>query len=195
MRSPAEIEAIALRYATSRGIQVDLQNPLGAGTDGSVWPTNRKSAIKVLELEKNYLQELRCYQRLLEHNVERIDGLAVPKLIDFDDSLLVIEMEIVYPPYLLDFGKAYLDQLSPFTKVELSSFLTELAAHFRTDDLPRIKKILRLLRNYGIEYLDAKPKNIRLRSDEDERLIQDDDWDKEPPTDYAEDDVEGDSDE
>lgn len=163
---------------------------MGAGTDGSVWPTNRKSAVKVLELEKNYLQERRCYQRLLEQNVERIDGLAVPKLIDFDDSLLVVEMEFVYPPYLLDFGKAYLDESSPFTKAELSSFLTELAAHFRTDDLPRIKKIIRLLRNYGIEYLDAKPKNIRLRSDEEERMLPEDDWEKEPPTDYSTDDYE-----
>jgi hypothetical protein len=53
-----------------------------------------------------------------------------------------------------------------------------------------VKKILRLLRNYGIEYLDAKPKNIRLRSDEDERLLPEEDWEKEPPTDYSEDDFE-----
>lgn len=99
-------------------------------------------------------------------------------------------MEFVYPPYLLDFGKAYLDESSPFTKAELSSFLTELAAHFRTDDLPRIKKIIRLLRNYGIEYLDAKPKNIRLRSDEEERMLPEDDWEKEPPTDYSTNDYE-----
>jgi hypothetical protein len=191
MKSPAELEAISLQYAAARGIEIDLQNPLGAGTDGSVWPTNRGSAIKVLELEKNYLQELRCYQRLMENNVERVDGLAVPQLIDYDDTLLVIEMEIVRPPYLLDFGKAYLDESSPYSNEELSRHLTELAAHFSQADLPRIKKILRLLRNYGIEYLDAKAKNIRLRSDEDERLIQDDDWDKEPPTDYSGDDVEG----
>ncbi len=101
-------------------------------------------------------------------------------------------MSMVEPPYLLDFGKAYLDESSPFTKAELSSFLTELAAHFRTDDLPRIKKIIRLLRVYGIEYLDAKPKNIRLRSDEEERMLPEDDWEKEPPTEYSEDDYETD---
>jgi len=190
MKSPAELETTAAQYAALKGIQVDLQKPLGAGTDGSVWPTNRKSAIKVLELEKNYLQELRCYQRLKERGVEEIDGLDIPRLIDFDDSLLVIEIDIVDPPYLLDFGKAYLDESSPFTNEELSRFLTELAAHFRTDDLPRIKKIIRLLRNYGIEYLDAKPKNIRLRSDEDERLLPEEDWEKEPPTEYSADDFE-----
>jgi len=192
MKSP-ELETRATQYATLKGIQVDLDHPLGAGTDGSVWPTSRKSAIKVLELEKNYVQELRCYQRLLEHKVVRLDGLAVPKLIDFDDSLLVIEINIVEPPYLLDFGKAYLDESSPYSQEELSRYLTELAAHFSQADLPRIKKILRLLRTYGIEYLDAKAKNIRLRSDEDERLIQDDDWDKEPPTDYFEEEVEDES--
>ena len=195
MKSPAELAAIARQYAALRGIQVDLQNPLGAGTDGSVWPTNRKSAIKALELEKNYRQELRCYQRLFELKIFRLEGLALPRLLDYDDSLLVIEMTIVEPPYLLDFGKAYLDESSPYSNEELSRYLTELAAHFSQADLPRIKKILRLLRNYGIEYLDAKAKNIRLRSDEDERLIQDDDWDKEPPTDYSDDDFEGTADE
>jgi len=48
-----------------------------------------------------------------------------------------------------------------------------------------VKKVCRILRSYGIEYLDAKPKNIRLRSDEDEKKLPDDDWDKEPPTDYS----------
>lgn len=190
MKSPAELESIAKQYATLKGLQVDLQRPLGAGTDGSVWPTSRKSAIKVLEFEKNYRQELRCYQRLLTEKVFRLDGLAVPKLVDYDDSLLVVEITIVEPPYLLDFGKAYLDESPPYTNEELSRFLTELAAHFNTDDLPRTKKILRLLRNYGIEYLDAKPKNIRLRSDEEERLLPEEDWEKEPPTDYSADDFE-----
>ena len=33
----------------------------------------------------------------------------VPFLVDFDQELLIIEISIVQPPYLLDFGKVYLD--------------------------------------------------------------------------------------
>jgi len=176
---------MASRYADSRGIKVYIGRTLGNGTDGNVYPTDRNSAVKVLKLEKTYVCERDCYRRLSERCVERIDGLAVPKLIDFDDSMLVVEMEIVQPPYLLDFGKAYLDHPSPFTKTQLASYDASLASHFRIDDLPRVKKVCRILRSYGIEYLDAKPKNIRLRSDEDEKKLPDDDWDKEPPTDYS----------
>jgi hypothetical protein len=184
MKSP-KLEANAAQYAATRGIKVFLGRPLGDGTDGNVYPTNRNSALKALELEKTYLSERNCYQRLMEHGVERIEGLAVPRLIDFDDALQVVEIEIVQPPYLLDFGKAYLDQSSPFTQEQLASYEASLASHFRIDDVPLVKKVCRILRSYGIEYLDAKPKNIRLRNEEDERKLPDDDWDKEPPTDYS----------
>ena len=179
-----DLESRAVQYAAAKSIKVFLRKPLGEGTDGNVWPTNRNSAIKVLKLEKNYLSEKLCYQRLIERGVERIDGLAVPKLIDFDDSLLVVEMEIVQPPYLLDFGKAYIDRPSPFTQEELASYEAALAGHFRVSDLARVKKVCRILRSYGIEYLDANQNKIRLRTDAEEKANPDDEWDQEPPLDY-----------
>jgi len=179
-----ELESRAVQYARKKTIEVDLDDSLGDGTDGNVWNTNRNSAIKVLQLEKNYLRERRCYQRLREAGVERIEGLAVPKLVDFDDELLVVEMEIVQPPYLLDFGKAYVDELPPFTTEELLVYESSLTQYFPSRDLPKVKKVCRYLRQLGIIYLDAKPNNIRIRSDEDERAVTDDEWNQEPPIDY-----------
>ncbi len=176
-----ELEERARRYAAEREIKIFFRKPLGHGTDGSVWPTNRNSAVKSLKLQKNYLPERLCYQRLAERGVQSIDGLAVPKLIDFDDRLMVVEIEIVEPPYLLDFGKAYIDETAPFTQEELAAYNASLAAQFRQEDIPRVRKICRLLGAYGIEYLDAKPANIRLRTDKEERELPDDDWDREPP--------------
>lgn len=175
MGSP-EFKERVKQYAIARGLILE-EEPLGYGTDGSVWGANRNSAVKVFALEKNYDRELRCYQRLTEHRVEEIDGLTVPKLIDFDGELLIVEIEIVEPPYLLDFGKAYIDEPSPFTQEELAIYRASLARHFRKIDLPRINKICGMLRVFGIEYLDAKPANIRLRSDREEAEMPDDDDD------------------
>ena len=175
------MEARARQFAAARSIKVHIDKPLGDGTDGNVWPTNRNSAVKVLRDQKNYLPELLCYQRLAELGVEKIDGLAVPRLVGSDDKLLVVEMEIVEPPYLLDFGKAYIDQPSPFTQEELAAYNASLAQYFRKEDIPRVRKICRILAGYGIEYLDARPDNIRLRSDKEEKAMPPDDgWDKEP---------------
>jgi hypothetical protein len=181
-----ELERRAKIYAARKSIEVDFDEPVGDGTDGNVWFTNRNSAIKVLNAEDNYLRERNCYQRLIKHGVEKIDGLAVPRLVDFDDELFVVEMEVVEPPYLLDFGKAYLDDSSPFPQEELAAYFASLGNFFRVADLPRVRRVCGILRRYGIEYLDAKPQNIRLRSDQDERMTPDDDWDKdvpEPPVD------------
>ncbi|MBN8628221.1 MAG: hypothetical protein J0M17_22305, partial [Planctomycetes bacterium] len=150
MKSP-ELEAAATKYAAIRGIKVYINRPLGDGTDGNVYPTNRNSAVKAIKLEKTYDCERNCYQRLAERGVERIDGMAVPRLIDFDDDLLVVEIEIVKPPYVLDFGKAYLDCSSPFTKEQLAAYEASLASHFRVEDIPKVQKVCRILRGFGIE--------------------------------------------
>jgi hypothetical protein len=160
---------------------VDFGRRLGFGTDGYVWATHRNSAIKVLESGECYLRERDCYRRLFERMVDSIDGLAVPRLLDYDDELLIVEMEIVEPPYLLDFGKAYLDGIHPYSADQLRAYNRSLERHFREEDLPRVMRVCRTLRTYGIEYLDAKPKNIRLRSDAEEARLPDDDWEREVP--------------
>jgi hypothetical protein len=181
-----ELKKRAELFATRREVTVDLEDPIGFGTDGHVWSTDRNSAIKVLESRDCYLRERDAYRRLTEQGVTSVDGLVIPQLLSFDDELLIIEMEIVRPPYLLDFGKAYLDGEHPYSADQLQAYYGSLGRHFRSDDLPRVMKICRILRGYGIEYLDAKPKNIRLRSDEDEAALPDDDWERdvpEPPVD------------
>lgn len=90
------------------------EDPFGYGMDGTVWQTLRHSVVKVFEHAKNYLDELECYRRLADAGVENLSGFAVPGLIDFHDRLKVIELKIVRPPFLLDFGKVYLDAPPPY---------------------------------------------------------------------------------
>src|SRR5947207_15845046 len=99
--------------------QLWIGAPLGSGTHGNVFiaegnvqPAN--SAVKVHKEEEAYHREFRVYERLLENQLIEIEGFHIPQLLRADDELLVIEMTIVEPPFLLDFGGAYLDRPPEF---------------------------------------------------------------------------------
>ena len=86
-----------------------LARQLGFGTQGMVFETKRKTAIKVYDLEEGYQRECAVYRRLKERNIDTLRGLTIPRLEKYDDSLFVIEMSIVHIPCIIDFGGAYLD--------------------------------------------------------------------------------------
>ncbi|QDT74909.1 hypothetical protein [Lacipirellula limnantheis] len=92
-------------YADSKGIVVDFQAPFGEGQDGTVWPTSRGSALKLFYRPENYEDERNCYLILKAAAVEKVGSLHVPRLVEYDDSFLAIEMGMMKPPRLLDFGK------------------------------------------------------------------------------------------
>ena len=108
-----------------------------------------------------YNREKGCYQRLLKHDVNEINGLAVPEFIDFDDELQIIEIGMVKPPYLLDIGKAFLDKPPDYTAESLDDWEEELVELFG-EDVSQVKLVIWQLQKYGIYYRDAKPANIRL---------------------------------
>lgn len=161
MSVPAELESHVRQYAEPRGLNVDFVKLLGFGQDGMVWRTHENSAIKAFERYRNYTAECGCYQRLALEGITEIDGLSVPRLVGFDESLMVIEIGIVKPPYILDFGKAYLDEIPPYTPEQLEDW-EETLVEFFGDGAPRVRGILRYLKSIGIHYLDTKPGNIVL---------------------------------
>ena len=155
----SELEIRAREDANLNSIVADFANPLGDGTDGSVWPTNRKTAVKALQRQRNYRCERDCYQRLKEHQITVIDGLAVPRLVSHDDVLWIIEMDIVSPPFLLDFAKAYLD-VPPDHTAEVIEDWRQAQAELWEDRWPQVRSILWQLERLGIYYQDPKPGNI-----------------------------------
>lgn len=130
--------------------------PLGWGQDGAVWRTDAKTAIKVFLRETNYHRELSCYYRLAEHNIREIDGFEIPIFLNSDDHRMVIEMGIVRAPYILDFGKAYLDEEPPYGL----DALNESRELWEDDQWPVVESILWQLRKIGIYYTDPNPRNI-----------------------------------
>lgn len=89
-----------------------------------------------------------------------IRGHAVPVLCDTEDSLCVIEMEIVEPPYILDFAKATIDVPPDFPPEVMREWL-----HRKSQDFgphwPAVVAIMDELRNrYGVHLTDLNPGNI-----------------------------------
>jgi hypothetical protein len=156
-----DLELRAREYAKRNDISANFTNPLGFGQDGRVWKTDRTTAIKVFERVRTYNVELECYRRFTQHGIKELCGLAVPQFEANDDELLVIEIGIVKPPYILDFGKAHLDQRPDFpedTRKEWESDLEDLFG----DGVTKVRSVLWKLSQLGIHYYDAKPKNIAL---------------------------------
>jgi hypothetical protein len=153
----SELEAKARQFAASRG--TTLRRTLGDGNDGAVWETNRKTAVKVFQYQKNYRMELNAYQRLTSKRITKIRQFAVPRFIGSDDNLLAIEMSIVSAPCLIDFGKSYLDS-EPDHSAETWAEHHEEQREIWGDQYKEVQAVLWALRQLGIYYRDAKPKNI-----------------------------------
>jgi len=137
--------------------------PLGCGQAGIVWRTNRKTAVKAIERERNYRNERDSYLRLKQLEIAQIGIFDRPTLIDFEDSMLIVKMAIVSPPYLLDFGKAYVDCEMPYTLEQLEEHLFETAELFEPQDWPNVGDAVLELKLIGIGYIDIKPANICVR--------------------------------
>lgn len=144
-------------YAASHSRSIKDQ--LGFGTDGAVWSTDRSTAIKVFSRAKNYATELESYRRLREAGITDLLGFAVPELYGSDDELLVIEMSLVKPPYVLDFGKVYLDR-SPDFSADVMNDWYAAQQELWGDLWPTVRSILSRLQGLGIYHMDPKPGNI-----------------------------------
>ena len=140
--------------------EITLADPLGHGIDGNVWRTSRQSALKVFALRETYERERDCYRRLFDNRVERLAGFQVPELLDYSNRHAAIEMTIVKPPCILDFGKAYVDvppDYSPEALAEAEAAEREL---FSEQEWNQVRLGRAALRRFGIYYFDARPSNI-----------------------------------
>jgi hypothetical protein len=80
----------------------------------------------------------------------------------FVPLLLAIEMGFVNPPFILDFGKAYLSD--PHFLEHVIEEWNERMAFWWGDEVKRVRLALFGLRQFGIWYFDAKPGNVALEN-------------------------------
>jgi hypothetical protein len=96
---------------------------------------------------------------LREHGIH-----SILKFASFDDNLLILEMTIVSPPFVLDFGGAYLDGKPEFPRETLAEWEADKEEQF-DDDWPAARRVIFALERYGVYLVDVNPGNIRLRNE------------------------------
>ncbi len=153
--------AVAAGFALERGRF--LTRFLGDGNDGGVWETNHQTAIKALERRDSYMRERDAYFRLRDSGVTEIRGFAVPCFVDHDDTRQVVEMTVVFPPCIVDFAKAYVDNPPDFTPEVLRDWRVDSAELFE-NNWDTVESLIDALKSFGIYYFDAKPGNILFAS-------------------------------
>lgn len=155
-----ELIANANQFAQHHGII--LTGILGAGKDGSVWQTDRITAVKIHATESSYIIERNAYMRLRELDVASVAGFSIPILCHYDDQLRAIEMSIVTPPYLVDFASAIFDIEPDFIEDDGHTF--EDFIRHRFDD--RAEAVLdlyyELAARTGIYLPDMHSQNVKF---------------------------------
>lgn len=159
--SYSEIHRRLEEFATARGRAI--HGTLGYGWDGLVVQTDHHTAMKGFRYEQLFQRERDVYLRLQQHDVTNIHGFSVPALIDYDDRLMVVEMGIVFPPFVLDFAGARLDSPPEFPADVLEEWEADKQEQFE-DDWPEVRSLMAAFERLGIYLGDVHPGNIRFIS-------------------------------
>jgi hypothetical protein len=151
-------------YCERAGLELGPQ--LGYGVHGTVFSarnqsTSARSAVKVHDRERFYLRERDVYRRLADEGVDSVLGFDVPRMLNSDDGLWVIEMTIASPPFVLDFAGAYLDEPPDYPEDVLAEWDQEKREQFG-ERWPTVQAILRRLQGFGVFLADVTPNNIRF---------------------------------
>lgn len=149
-------------YATARGLTIEIS--LGGGQDGLVMVTSRQTAVKSFIHSELYRREKAVYLRFQEKGFAQANEFEVPRLIEFDDGLWIIEMTIVSPPFIVDFAGATLNSRSSvFDDAEITrEWLRDKQEEFE-GDWPAVKRALWKFEGIGVYLNDVSPRNIVCR--------------------------------
>ncbi|MEW4490004.1 hypothetical protein AB1L42_18115 [Thalassoglobus sp. JC818] len=140
-----------------------INEKLGGGQDGDVFKTSEGTAVKVFKYKNLFQRECEVYTRIFEEKIADLIGkenFNIPTLLEYDDTLGIIEMEIVQPPYILDFAGASLDSPKDLTEDQHIEWELENIDRFG-DSWDRVQTALAIFRRFKIYLYDLSLNNIR----------------------------------
>jgi hypothetical protein len=151
MKIDPEREERASRYFSLRPGGVKIKEYLGGGTDGDVWKTSANTAIKVFKYDFGFWNEHDSYARLAEYGVtEKLDGFWIPAMRGHDESLMVVEMDLMQePPYIIDFAKVMLNRGPEFSDEVLEQQERDGLERFE-HNWPAVKSLMLALESFLI---------------------------------------------
>ena len=160
---PYTIEDRIELYAEQRSLAIESR--LGFGQDGIVYGSSNKTALKCLRTGELYRREKAVYCLLQTKGVKTVRGFHVPELIDYEDTLWVIEMTIVTPPYILDFASAYLEPcMNKFSQEQLEEWREQKLDEFESN-WPQVRLLMAAFEGLGVYLSDIHPRNVACHPD------------------------------
>ena len=120
------------------------------------------SVVKLHFGKEAYRRELDVYRHLQDLEMTTICGCDIPQLLAWDDDELVLEMTLVKPPYVLDFGQAYLYWPPDFPDDVWEATYEKWREVFG-DDWGKASGILDAFEAIDVYMLDPTPSNFRFR--------------------------------
>jgi len=147
-------------YANAKNLTIDKR--FGWGFDGTVFGTDTGTAIKVLNHQALYRNELDVYLHPQKKEISSLSGFQIPKLVDHDPDYWIIEMTVVSPPYVVDFAGARLKRPEPFDEEIIAEWTKSKREEFG-DDWPSVKRLMFAFETRGVFLMDVHPKNVACR--------------------------------
>ena len=141
--------------------------------DGATWylwnllESSTVSVVKAFFRLDRFKNEVECYRRLA--GTSCIGEFTIPRMLGRREDLVVIQISLVTPPFLLDFGKVHLD--APPPHYADSQFQERLVNSMRAQFGVRWREVLAALTElettFKIYHLDPRVGNFEFDEDDD----------------------------
>jgi hypothetical protein len=138
----------------------------GPGQDGLVMESSMMTAVKFFDRQERFTREAEVYSLRLNKDIRVVAGHNIPRLINIFPSLLVVEMTIVQPPFILDFAGAKLPrEVLDFSEEVMDEHYERPRELFdgRWNEALLVVEMFR--RATGYTLLDIHPGNIAFEED------------------------------
>lgn len=107
----------------------------------------------------NETSKRNVYLRLQELDIGKVGVFNVPRLRSYHDECMVVEIEIVSPPFIVDFAGAYLDRSPDFPPEIMKEWERDKRRLFG-ENWATVKSALAEFKGMGIHLADVKPGNV-----------------------------------
>lgn len=134
---------------------------LGWGVSGFVYLSpDGRAVVKIYRHEEAFTREVEVYRRLRRLRITELHGLTIPKLLDARRDLMLISMDFVIAPYLLDFAGVRFDP--PDYPPDVMEHWHAQIARMYGPNAGIAYAVYHTLSQHGMYYMDFRPSNMNL---------------------------------
>lgn len=150
-------EALARKYI---GSPVPLTR-IGWGVSGFVFRTADRRVLKLHKRQEGFDTEVRAYQMLRRRGMVRVNGLNIPTLYGKREVERIVLMDLVQPPFLLDFAGVHFRP--PDFEESVVEYQHGQVRQWYGPNAHIVYAACESLKKIGIYYTDIRTSNINIQ--------------------------------